>query len=123
MKTFFCSIFAKIYFSMQQSRLITLLRTLDRYEIARLRKLVCSPFFNENEQLVRLLDELKATYWKTEEAEEETNKQKIWALINGEKAYNDLKFRRLCSDLLRLCELFLIQIQFDSEENGNLLLL
>ncbi len=107
---------------MQQSRLVTLIRTLDRYEIARLRKFVCSPFFNENELLVLLLDELKTNYWRTTE-NIENNKEKIWSVINNKKMYNDLKFRRLCSDLLQLSEQFLIQIQADDEGYSDLLLL
>ncbi len=109
------------------SRLLTLIRTLDRYEIARLRKLICSPFFNENEQIIFLFDEIKTIYWRSEE--QEIDKLLIWKKINNNSNsnyspnYNDLKFRRLNSDLLQLCETFLVQQQIELDNRQELHLL
>ncbi len=103
------------------SRLLTLIRTLDRYEIARLRKLICSPFFNENEQIVTLFDEIKTRYWRSDEAE--IDKTAVWNKINSNVSYNDLKYRRLASDLLQLCETFLVQQQIELDNRQELQLL
>ena len=103
------------------SRLLSLFRSLDRYEVARLRKFVCSPFFNENAQLVVLFDELKTHYWRSEQTD--IDKNVLWQKINPSEKYNDLKYRRLISDLLQIVEAFLVQQARDAEDRHDLMLL
>lgn len=84
---------------MKNSKLVELLSRLDYRERARLRKFILSPYFNENEDVARLLSVLISQNSESREG--------IWEEIYPEELYDDLRLRHLMSDLMRLMERFL----------------
>ena len=97
-----------------ENKLIHVLQALNKVEINQFYKYVVSPFFNENEWVTKLLDfylpYLKADHQITE------SKETIWSSIYPSKAYNDIKFRRLNSDLLKLLEGYLSYKEYSEKE-------
>lgn len=97
---------------MIDSKLITLLKTFNKYELNRLRKYVESPFFNENQLLVDLFDVID-NFLRSSRTELE--QKVVWKKIFDKKPYNDTKFRRLCSDLNKLAQDFLAIEDFKNQ--------
>ncbi len=85
----------------------TILQSFDKYEVNRLRKFLQSPYFNMNEAIVALFEVFTKDIFgkKTKELEKEF----IWGKIYGQKKYDDVRFRKLNSELLKLVEKFLAQ--------------
>lgn len=94
---------------MISNKLLSLLSTFNKYELNRLRKFLQSPYFNENEQLV-ILFEILNKFVRSER--ENINQQAIWKKIAPGKSYNDTRFRRLCSDLNKLAQEFVMVDEF-----------
>lgn len=86
-------------FRMKNSKLVELLSSLDYRERSRLRKFVISPYFNENEEVARLLSVLVTGFDGTREL--------LWEEMYPGEPYDDLRLRHLMSDLMRLLERFL----------------
>ena len=103
------------------SKVYTILTYFDVYEQNRLRKYIHSPYFNKNEtlkDLFELLLDLANKYKGIDEKEVEKkipNKEEVWRLLKPDKDYDYTRFRKYCSDLLKLVEGFLAQQVF--EEN------
>lgn len=98
---------------MQNSKLYSILYKFDKYEQNRLRKFLTSPYFNRNDALVKLFD-LLVTHIN-ERSTEELEKAELWSKIYIGESYDDVLFRKNCSDLLKLIEDFLAQQVY--EEN------
>lgn len=79
---------------MRATKLWEWLEMLDAREQRRLQRFVHSPYFNANPDLGRLLDLLLAN---------EDDKSTLWTALFPGEAYDDLRLRHLCSDLLELC--------------------
>ncbi|MEO1260260.1 MAG: hypothetical protein AAFZ15_15805 [Bacteroidota bacterium] len=92
---------------MHTNKLITLLQTFSSHELVRFRKYLLSPFFNENEELVRLYEAVRPILSSNNKTEGKDDKLGVWAKMFPRKDFNDTRFRRLCSDLLRLAMDFL----------------
>ncbi len=92
---------------MLNSKLAAFLRTFTRYDAAQFRKYLASPFFNEREELVRLYDS-----WEKDGMDME--KEVFWQRLYPGSSYDDVRFRRLCSDLLRLAMDFTAYNQYAS---------
>ncbi len=92
---------------MHNSKIYSILKHFDKYEQNRLRKYITSPYFNKNKVLEALFELLIEHINKEELSEIE--KEKIWKSIQPKKNYDDVRFRKLCSDLLKLVESFLAQ--------------
>ncbi len=87
------------------SKLFELYSTFTYKELKSLKKLVRSPFFNENDTLVKLFDILnKGTLRENGQTLERTN---VFAQLFPGEVYNDLKLRRLMTDLLYLFQEFI----------------
>ncbi len=97
---------------MIDSKLITLLKTFNKYELNRLRKYVESPFFNENQLLVDLFDIIDKFL---RSSRMELEQKEVWKKMFNKKPYNDTKFRRLCSDLNKLAQDFLAIEDFKNQ--------
>lgn len=93
------------------NKLIQILQSLNKYELIRCKKFLQSPFFNENNELLLLFELI--TEKKNKLDFDETN---LWNKIYPYTNYNDLKYRRLCSDLSKLIEEFLIQKEFEQHQ-------
>lgn len=85
-------------------KLTTFLQTLSRHDLAQFKKYLRSPFFNERQDLEKLFDLLDPSKQGQEGADtgKEESKARIWEALYPGKPYADLRFRRLCSDLLQL---------------------
>jgi len=92
------------------TRLFIYLESLKPTELNRLVKFTASPVFNTDDTLIRLLI-FVVPFFKNGTAGQLT-KENIWKHLNGRKHYNDLEFRRLCSDLVLKIESFLAFEQY-----------
>ncbi len=99
--------------NMENSKLYSLLTSLDKYEQNSCRKYIVSPYFNKNENLVilfdSLVDHINAARLKPLE------KERLWSKLNPSEDYNDVRFRKYCSDLLKLVEGFLAQQVYEND--------
>jgi hypothetical protein len=100
---------------MTDSKLYSVLTHFDKIEQNRLRKYVRSPYFNVNELLMSFLDLLFAHINANEKAGVIT-KELIWASLYDTESFNDVRFRKLSSDLLKLIEDFLAQEKYEKDE-------
>ncbi|HMG16901.1 MAG TPA: hypothetical protein VK590_15700 [Saprospiraceae bacterium] len=91
---------------MQNNKLFNILSYLERSEIVRCRKYINSPYFNNSESLSQLFE---IFFQLVEQKAETIPKEKIWKKIFGKEEYDDVRFRKLCSDLLKIIEGFLAQ--------------
>ena len=99
---------------MTDSKLYSVLTHFDKIEQNRLRKYVRSPYFNVNELLMSFLDVVFAHINANGKAEALT-KEGIWAALYQNEPYNDVRFRKLTSDLLKLIEDFLAQEKYEAD--------
>lgn len=91
---------------MQNNKLFNILGYLDKSEIVRCRKYINSPYFNNSDSLSQLFEIFNQL---EEEKSSSLPKEKIWKKIYGNEVYDDVRFRKLCSDLLKIIEGFLAQ--------------
>lgn len=97
---------------LKTTKIYKALEELDIYELNRFDKFVHSPYFNQNQAIIALL-ELFVPYLKGQ-ATGDLSKTEAWNIIYPGKAYNDARFRKLNSDLLKLYEQFLAQETYES---------
>ena len=97
---------------MHNNKLITLLQTFSGHDLVRFKKYLLSPFFNESKELVQLFEAVKTVLPVSNKTEANGDKLGLWAKMFPGKKYNDTRFRRLCSDLLRLAMDFLAYTNF-----------
>lgn len=93
---------------MHNTKLVQIVSTFSQKERKRLEKLFRSPFFNENQQLIALIQYLVANLEKNKK--EILEKEIVFAHIYPEEKYNELKMRRLISDAFQLVEQFISQL-------------
>ncbi|MEO7176280.1 MAG: hypothetical protein ABIV51_10290 [Saprospiraceae bacterium] len=96
---------------MRDSKVYISITYLNVTERNKLDKFVRSPYFNSNESIVKLYTILENDV--RVKPSEDLEKAEVWSHIMGKEDYDDLRFRRLCSDLLRLVEKFLSQEVFE----------
>ncbi|NUN99690.1 MAG: hypothetical protein HUU01_03635 [Saprospiraceae bacterium] len=84
---------------MEKSRLLEVYRQLDQRDIRLFGKFVRSPFFNQQEALVRLWDHLQE---QTRRENGRLEKKVVFGRLFPGKAYNDQAMRLLMSDLYQL---------------------
>jgi hypothetical protein len=93
------------------SKLITLLRQCSAYELNRFKRFVESPYLNENEELVHLLDIILPALKSREEQQplnsKQLNKKVVWEKLYPGQKFKDIKLRRLSSDLTQLAFQFM----------------
>ncbi len=91
------------------TKLLTLLKTFSKHDLNSFKKFVASPFHNEQEELMQLFAIINQ-YFRSPEKEQKANpleKEMVWQYIFGQKKYNDVRLRRLSSDLIKLVYSFL----------------
>lgn len=93
---------------MEDNKLYIVLKQFDKIEQNRLRKYIRSPYFNVNETLIILFDILTEHINKNGK-EKILTKEVIWKKLYKKESFNDVRFRKLGSDLLKLIEDFLAQ--------------
>ena len=92
---------------MNSSKTYTILQSFNKYEINRIRKFLQSPYFNSNEAIISLFEAIIKNILSKKE--QELIKEKVWEGLYKGKAYDDTRFRKLNSELLKLVEQFLAQ--------------
>ena len=89
-----------------------MLSQFDRKDYKKLKKYISSPYFNKSKKLIRLYQFLVARIGLGEPVFPE--KELLWSHIYGaEVPYEDTRFRKLSSDLLKLIEGFLAQENYN----------
>lgn len=99
---------------MFNTKLVAFLQTFSRLDLAQFRKYIVSPFFNEREELVSLFDLLIETELLFGKTEKTMDKLGAWKKLFPGATYDDVRFRRICSDLLRLAMDFSAYNQYTS---------
>ncbi len=94
---------------MHNNKLVSLLQTFSKTELAHFRKLVNNPYFNDNEVLIRLLDLLIRFLKEEDPPLKKYSKPEIWKKLYPSEAYQDTKYRRAFSDLNKLAAVYLTQ--------------
>ncbi|MEM1356872.1 MAG: hypothetical protein AAGF89_01670, partial [Bacteroidota bacterium] len=96
----------------KSNKLISLLASLDRSQQRGCRKLIQSPWFSSNKDLLAFYDEII----KRMDRGKSLDKRQIWAAVLGKtKAFNDVRFRKYTSDLFKLIKEFLTQEALEQE--------
>lgn len=98
---------------MKDSKLYQTLSTFDVYELNRLKKFVDSPYFNSNDKISFLFD-LMYDHFKNNN-EGDLLKEELAKAIFEEEDFEDRKFRKLASDLLKLVESFLSLEEYENQ--------
>jgi hypothetical protein len=97
---------------MTDTKIYNVLTHFDKVEQNRLRKYIRSPYFNVNETLMTFYD-LLADHINTNGKAGELTREYVWTQLYEKEAFNDVRFRKLSSDLLKLVEGFLAQQIYD----------
>ncbi len=93
---------------MLSKKLTTLLDKFNKREFLRFGKFIRSPYHNENERII-LLYEILLEFKKADfEAKIVIEKKTAWQEIFGKEKYEDVKMRRLTSEMTTLAENFLV---------------
>ncbi|GJM32273.1 MAG: hypothetical protein DHS20C18_12740 [Saprospiraceae bacterium] len=92
---------------MRNTKVYSILEHFDKYEQNRLRKYLSSPYFNKNETLVELFEQFVNHI--NSEIQGDWAKEKVWKKIMPGVPYDDVRFRKYLSELLKLVEGFLAQ--------------
>ena len=104
---------------MYNNKLYSILTHFNKIEQNRLRKYLMSPYFNKNQVLLDLFEVLISKINSNKSLLESSNgdfpKEDIWKRIISDSNYDDVRFRKICSDLLKQIEGFLAQQVY--EEN------
>ena len=103
---------------MYNSKLYTILQHFDKYEQNRCRKYIQSPYFNRSEELLKLFEILVKDINSNKPKGFE--KEKMWKKMQAGKKYDDVRFRKYCSDLLKLIEGFLAQEIYENNDVGKI---
>lgn len=104
---------------MENSKLTEALRQLPSKELPRFLDFVQSPFFNKNEKVIRLAEEV--IRYAPDFRHKALEKRKVYHLVFGKsEVYNDLKFNNLSSKLLKLFYQFLSESSFQNDVDQKL---
>jgi hypothetical protein len=88
---------------MFSDKLCTILMGFDKIELNRMRKFVASPYFCDDEDVLKLFDVCHTALRKAPEAFERLTKEQVWQKIYSKQVlYDDLQLRRLASQLTQL---------------------
>ena len=98
---------------MRNTKLYSILESFDKYELNRLRKYLNSAYFNKNQTLTDLFELLAADI--VSEKKSELEKENVWTLLSLGANFDDVRFRKFYSDLLKLVEGFLCQQVYEAD--------
>ncbi len=98
---------------MRNTKLYSILEHFDKYETNRLRKYLQSPYFNKNQTLIDLFERLVADVQS--EKKRGLEKEDVWTLLGLPQPFDDVRFRKYYSDLLKLVEGFLCQQVYEAD--------
>jgi hypothetical protein len=93
---------------MPSKKLISLLNEFSKTELNRLRKFLSSPYFNDQEDVLRLFEWLNSQLRKGVLEADQKTKQQVWKNLYGNAPLDDAHIRRLSSDLNLLALQFMV---------------
>jgi len=107
--------------SFENTRIYRLLCQIDVIALNRFSKFIHSPYFNKNQKLTSLFD---ISYNDLKEGNAVKSKEQLWTMVGFADKYKDIKFRKLCNDLVALYEEFITVevLQGDEMLKSNLLI-
>lgn len=92
---------------MYNSKLYSILEHFNKYEQNRCRKYIQSPYFNKAQELIDLYEIFIKRI--NSASQRSFTKEIIWKKLVPKKTFDDVRFRKFCSDLLKLVEGYLGQ--------------
>jgi hypothetical protein len=98
--------------TIDNTKLAGVLKPLDKAGRLAAKRFLESPYFNSSKELLLLFKEIL----RLQEKNKPLDKVYLWGKIVKKNPYNDLRFRKYCSDLSKLMERFLAQQAFDEDE-------
>ncbi|MEL6717265.1 MAG: hypothetical protein AAFP82_00965 [Bacteroidota bacterium] len=98
--------------SLKDTKIYAVLSRFDKYEQNRCRKYIRSPYFNSNKNIELLYEVIINIINKP--SKKKLTKELVWKKLHNDKSYDDARFRKYSSDLLKLIEGYLTQ-QFYEE--------
>ena len=107
---------------MRNSKIYAVLESLDKTEHTRFKKFLRSPYFNSSPKMMALYEALAKHI--NADSSERIMKEKLWRKVMGKEEFDDVRWRKLCSDLYKLIEQFLIieKLKRDEVKSGLYLL-
>lgn len=96
-------------------KVIQILSGFNRKELLKFRKFISSSYFNTNKNIIKLFNSLTKFHPKFDS--KSFTKEKIFFSIYGKVKYDDVKLRKLSSDLFKLAEKFLIIDQMENDKS------
>lgn len=99
---------------MYNSKLYSILEHFNKYEQNRCRKYIQSPYFNKALELIDLYEIFIKRINST--SQRPFTKEIIWKKLVPKKAFDDVRFRKFCSDLLKLVEGYLGQEVYENSK-------
>jgi hypothetical protein len=96
---------------MHNNKLITILKHFNKSDLNQFHKYIVSPYFNKSKQLIKFYEIILKGINSPKISLLE--KENVWKKLFTEQKYNDVRFRKLNSDLLKMIEGFLSQQIFD----------
>lgn len=97
--------------NIDNTKLVGIIRSLDRPVRLAGRRFLESPYFNSSRELVVLYLEIG----KLLDKDKSVGKDSLWKKIEKSAPFNDIRFRKYCSDLSKLLEQFLAQMAYDAD--------
>ena len=99
---------------MHNNKLITILRHFQKKDFSQFNKYLASPYFNKSRQLSQFFQIIEKGLSSTKVKSLE--KENVWKKLFPNASYNDVRFRKLSSDLLKLIEGYLAQQIYDDNK-------
>lgn len=99
---------------MHKSSLLEIIQTFTTKELSQFKDFVNSPYFNKNENVIKLFEEIRKHAPEFTSAKLE--KDKVWKKIFPGKEYNYGIMKNLIFDLNKLCEQFIVLNKFEDDE-------
>ena len=100
----------------RDSKIIYAITKLSRSERARFQRYIDSPYFNTDPNLAQLYTLIADAL--DDSAGDDLDKRKLWEQVRPDLAYNDARFRKYASDLLKHLEGFLYQ-EYTRQDKGH----
>jgi hypothetical protein len=98
---------------MREGKLYQAIIHLNGHELNRLHRFILSPFFNRNESIINLFDWVKNDL--KSKVLTPVSKEELWSICFGpNEEFDDGRFRKLQSDLLKLIETYYAQESYEA---------
>jgi len=98
---------------MHNNKVYTILQHFDKNDFKQFNRYINSPYFNKSKLLIKYFELLeKQLHSKNSD---DFPKEKFWKKLYPNENYNDVRFRKLSSDLLRIVEGYLSQEIFEKK--------